>query len=80
MNAASKSISIIFLVSAVGGCATPMIFDKASGTQAEYNKDSYECERDARQSGYFGGGIFGSMNMKEFFKSCMVARGYTLRE
>jgi len=60
------------------GCA-PMIWDKSGGTQAEYNRDSYECEKDARQSGYYGSGLSGALELKEFFKRCMVSRGYTLR-
>jgi hypothetical protein len=60
-------------------CA-PMIWDKVGATQDDYNKDSYECEKDARQSGYFGGGITGEINMRDFFKKCMVAHGYTLRQ
>ena len=63
----------------LGACATPKIWDKPGSTQAEFNKDSYECERDARQSGGFGGGIAGSLNMRDFFGRCMVARGWTAR-
>jgi hypothetical protein len=38
--------------------------------------DFYECERDARQSGYFGGGVAGALNMVEFQKRCLRAKGY----
>jgi len=34
---------------------------------------------DARQSGYFGTGIVGAINIRDFFKECMVAHGWTLR-
>jgi len=61
------------------GCATPMVWEKSGVSQADFKRDRYECERDMRQSGYFGGGISGSINRREFFKSCMGARGYTLR-
>lgn len=64
----------------LSACATPMVWDKGGATQQDYNKDSYECEKDARQSGYFGGGIVGAINMQEFFKQCMVAHGWTLRQ
>jgi len=57
-----------------------MIWDKSGATQDDYNRDSYECEKDARQSGYYGGELVGKMNMRDFFKRCMVSRGYTLRE
>lgn len=58
----------------------PMIWDKYGVSQEQFNKDSYECERDARQSGYFGGGYIGAMNLREFYKKCMISKGYTLRE
>jgi hypothetical protein len=67
------------LVIALSGCATPMIWDKDGATQADYNKDSYQCEKDARQSGYYGGGLAGAIAMRDFFQRCMVAAGYTLR-
>jgi hypothetical protein len=44
----------------------------------DYNVDSYACEKDARQSGYFGGGIVGQINFNEFEGRCMRARGWTL--
>jgi hypothetical protein len=64
---------------ALAGCG-PMIWDKPDAMQADYNRDSYACEKDARQSGYYGGGIAGSIEMREFFKRCTVSKGYTLRQ
>jgi hypothetical protein len=52
----------------IAGCAAPMIWDKPGATRAEYDRDSYEYEKDARQSGYFGTGLIGALNMREFFK------------
>jgi hypothetical protein len=57
-----------------------MVWDKEGATQADYNRDSYQCEKDARQSGYFGTGLAGGLNMRKFFQQCMVADGYTLRQ
>jgi len=70
---------------ALAGCAKPMIWDKAGATQQEFNKDSYECERDMRQSGYYGqcGLVIQAMHQcsyQVFYQHCMVARGYTLRQ
>jgi hypothetical protein len=62
----------------LSACA-PMIWDKEGATQQDYNQDHYACEKDARQSGYFGTGIAGAINMRDFFKECMVAHGWTLR-
>jgi hypothetical protein len=73
-----RGLLIVFSAAALAGCA-PMVWDKAGVTQDDYNQDSYQCERDTRQSGYFGGGVVGAMNQRDFFKRCMVAHGYTLR-
>lgn len=53
-----------------------MMWVKPGATDADFRRDHYECERDARQSGYFGTGLVGAMNMAEFAKRCMRARGY----
>lgn len=75
-----KIIFAIILGVMFSGCATPMIWDKPGGTQQQYNKDSYDCEKDARQSGYFGRGFAGELEMRDFFKRCMTSKGYTLRQ
>jgi len=64
-----------FLMLGAAGC-TPMMWVKPGLTEAEFRRDRYECERDARQSGYFGQGLAGQLNMIEFAKQCMRARGY----
>lgn len=58
-------------------CTITSHWSKPGGTQAEFNKDSYECERDMRQSGHFGEGMAASFAMEGFYERCMVARGYT---
>ncbi len=70
---------VLLLAFILAGCA-PMIWDKSGATQDDYNRDSSECEKDARQNGYYGNELFGTMNMMEFLKRCMVSKGYTLRE
>lgn len=70
MNAVRKCI--ISIVVAVSGCAAPLTWDKYGATEADFNKDRYECEKDARQSGYFSSG----REQLEFGKRCMVARGW----
>src|SRR2546428_9726001 len=74
-----RLVELSVMLLGLSACA-PMVWDKRGATQQDYNKDSYECEKDARQSGCFGGGVVGSMNMKAFFKQCMVAHGWTLRQ
>lgn len=63
----------------LSGCA-PTIYDKPSGSQAQFNADKYLCEKDMRQSGPFGPGLIGIYNSNKFFDRCMIARGYTIRE
>jgi hypothetical protein len=58
------------------GCASKYQLVKYGATQQEVAKDNYECERDARQSGYFGGGIVGEINMRNFFERCLAVKGY----
>lgn len=69
----------LMLAALLGGCAQ-MIFEKSGVTQQEFSKDKYECERDSRQSGYYGEGLVGALNMQGFFDRCMEARGYTKRQ
>lgn len=74
-------LSVAFvLVTLTLGCAKDMVWNKPGSTQQDFNVDNYSCERDTRQSGYFGGGIMGEMNMRAFYRRCMVAKGWTLRE
>ncbi len=56
------------------GCQT--YWTKPGFNQADWNRDRYECERDMRQSGYYGSGIIGGINAQNFFEECLVARGY----
>ena len=69
---AAMALALLF------GCAESY-WDKYGATEQDFNRDSYECERDARQSGYYGTGLAGSLNMQNFYGRCMVARGWTLR-
>jgi clan AA aspartic protease (TIGR02281 family) len=61
----------------VAGCARN-VWVKPGATQADFNVDRYDCERDARQSGYFGTGLVGALNMQGFYNRCMVAHGWRL--
>lgn len=42
----------------------------------DFNMDAYACERDARMSAYFGGGLFAQLNFEEFEGRCMIAHGW----
>lgn len=58
------------------GCA-PKYFWYREGANAQiFQRESYECERDTRQSGYFGSGFVGAANFQNFYERCLRAKGY----
>jgi len=57
-------------------CGPRLMWTKSPWNEQEARRDFYECERDARQSGYFGSGIAGALNMADFQKRCLRAKGY----
>ena len=67
-------VAVVALVHA--GCGR-VVYRHPNYTPQKWAQDSYECERDARQSGYFGGGIAGAMAMRDFYDRCLAARGWT---
>jgi hypothetical protein len=60
----------------LAGCAR-FIWVKAGASQQDFQRDAYECERDMRQSGYFGSGILGGIEAQNFQERCMVARDWS---
>ncbi len=74
----SVTLASAAIVFGLCGCAPqPMIWVKPGASQQDYNKDSYDCERDLRQSGYYGDGLAGAINMRGFFERCMIAHGWS---
>jgi hypothetical protein len=75
-----KNIIAVAIVAWTGsGCVHTPIYYKDGATQQEFVQDKYNCEKDARQSGYYGAGIAGAMNMRHFFNECMNAQGWYAR-
>ena len=67
----------LFLAFVLTGCA-PTSWYKAGAAQADFQKDSDECERDSRIStSSFGTGLGGGIGLQGFMERCMVAHGYT---
>ena len=58
------------------GCGR-VVYRNPKYTPQLWARDSYECERDARQSGYFGSGIAAQLDMLDFYDRCLGARGWT---
>jgi hypothetical protein len=66
----------------VGACASPTIWDKPGATQADFNRDSYECLKDAyvaSVSEYVGYGFTQPTVNFPIYDKCMVAHGYASR-
>lgn len=64
----------------IAGCVEqPMAWHKQGVTEAEMQRDTYECERDTRMAAAsFGTGPAASANAQAFAIRCMNARGYSL--
>lgn len=60
------------------GCAQT-VWVKNGSTVQDFNRDTYECERDMRQSGYYGTGTAGAINAQGYQERCMYARGWSLQ-
>lgn len=69
-------LMMLALVLALSGCARYQ-WQKPGATEAEFKMDAYNCEKDMRQSGYYGGGLAGAIEAIEFEHRCMEAHGYT---
>jgi hypothetical protein len=61
------------------GCAR-FVWVKPGAGQQDFQRDAYECERDMRQSGYFGTGVAAAINAQNFQERCMVARGWSKQQ
>jgi len=67
-----KKLIIIFLSLGLSGCTT--IYYKSGTTQAEFDKDSYEC----RQQAYSAISPLDNMFLtQDMYNECMKVRGYT---
>lgn len=73
-----RTVILVGLALLLSGCATA-VWTKPGATQQDLAKDSYDCEKDMRQSGYYGTGIIGAMNADGFEDRCMVAHGWRLQ-
>ena len=70
-------IAPVLAVLLTTSCAEQAVWVKPGATEQEFAQDSYECERDMRQSGYFGTGIYAPIAAQQFGERCMVARGWS---
>jgi hypothetical protein len=75
-----KAISIgLSVIGVLTGCSD-QVWVKAGMTQAEYQKDSYECGQSAGMTGSYGSSLDAAQQAKNAISRCMTARGYTLQK
>ncbi len=77
---------VFFGVLTIIGCRS-MAWFKPGATEAEFNKDVYECMRENQQvvsrtygNRYGVGSSSGVTVSEEMYNACMMARGYSLKE
>jgi hypothetical protein len=67
----------------LGACASKLGWTKAGAVETDFNRDSYECAREATYTRVrAGGGFLGEERTvgKDLYRACMRARGYELVE
>ena len=74
----AAAASLLPVVVCLCGCAGVPVFSKPGATQADYNRDSYACDRDVRQSFVGQTGVVASIDAQDFGERCMIAKGWTI--
>jgi hypothetical protein len=70
-----RLLALLVVFAAVPACH-PMHWTKPGFSAGEFQRDTYECERDVRAgAASFGGNIFAA---QDFYNQCLAARGYSL--
>lgn len=75
----NRGVIVLALAVLISGCSSTKFWQKQGASNADLRGDSYQCEKDARQSN-FGGGLMGGALRQEFYNRCMESRGWTLQE
>jgi hypothetical protein len=85
-DAASAALFLVLTLGAVA-CTSQRGWTKAGAIEADFNRDSYECAREAtfssRRAGITGGSGFfreESNTDRDLYRACMRARSYQLVE
>ena len=69
-------IVLLLLLLGIFGCAPEYHWTKPSVSQQEFAKESYECQRYAKERVYFERGWIGHLTVQNFFDRCLLAKGY----
>lgn len=79
MNVVASTLVITTAAALLTACAQQVWVRPGAGPQ-QFEADRYACERDSRQSGGFGGGLIGAIEVQNFYNRCMVSKGWQLRD
>jgi hypothetical protein len=81
----SLAIAVLVLVVSGSGCTIERGWTKAGAAEADFNRDSYECAREATLASRRAAIVDGSSlsrgeakSDKDLYRACMRARGYQL--
>ena len=72
---------VVAVLILAAGCAEQLYWKKAGATEADFQRDSYECKKDAYATGgavYVGYGVTQRTPNSGMYSQCMVAHGYHL--
>jgi hypothetical protein len=71
-----RLLVVLVVLAALPACHR-IYWTKPGFNAADWQRDNYECERDARMSVLsFGTGIAGALNEQGFYNRCLTAHGY----
>jgi hypothetical protein len=66
---------LVFATLVLNGCAQPA-WTSDYFSQSQYRVDRAGCATDARAASAYTGGLVSNLDMKDYFKECMVSHGY----
>ena len=73
-------MKIILLAPAMmlAGCITPPTYYHPTKSQSDFERDSYDCEMDARQRATYAGSPGNPILIPDYYRDCMTRKhGYT---
>ena len=71
-----KPYAVLLLATLLAsGCAQP-VWTSDEFSQSQLRLDKVGCATDARTVQTYTGGLIGNPDMKDYFRECMVSRGY----
>ncbi len=66
---------LLFATLLASGCAQP-VWTSDDLSLSQLRLDKAGCATDARAADTYTGGLIGNPDMKDYFRECMVSRGY----